>query len=80
MFLMENQCHVHLLQIIIREEELTLPKKYISLGQKWIDVIFSDETKFNLDEPDGFCYFWYDLRKTKEEFSKRQYGGGSVKV
>ncbi|GBN88792.1 Transposable element Tc3 transposase, partial [Araneus ventricosus] len=43
-------------------------------------VIFSDEKKFNLDGPDGFRYFWYDLRKEKEIFSKRTFGGGSVMV
>ena len=55
-------------------------KKYISMGDKWNDVVFSDEKKFNLDGPDGFKYFWYDLRKEKEIFSKRSFGGGSVMV
>ncbi|GBM33808.1 Transposable element Tc3 transposase [Araneus ventricosus] len=48
--------------------------------KKWDDVIFSDEKKFNLDGPDGFRYFWYDLRKEKEIFSKHTFGGGSVIV
>ncbi|GBO31685.1 hypothetical protein AVEN_166392-1 [Araneus ventricosus] len=51
-------------------------KECITMGKKW-DVIFSDEKKFNLDGPDGFRYFWYDLRKEKEIFSKRTFGGGS---
>ncbi|GBM73692.1 Transposable element Tc3 transposase [Araneus ventricosus] len=50
------------------------------MGKKWDYVIFSDEKKFNLDGPDGFRYFWYDLRKEKEIFSKRTFGGGSVMV
>ncbi|GBO08049.1 Transposable element Tc3 transposase [Araneus ventricosus] len=54
-------------------------KKCITMGKKW-DVIFSDEKKFNLDGPNGFRYFWYDLRKEKEIFSKRTFGGGSVMV
>ncbi|GBN44115.1 Transposable element Tc3 transposase [Araneus ventricosus] len=53
-------------------------KKCITMGKKWDDVIFSDEKKFNLDGPDGFRYFWYDLRKEKEIFSKLTFGGGSV--
>ena len=37
---------------------------------------FSDEKKFNLDGPDGFRYYWHDLRK--EPKSKRVQGGGNV--
>ena len=39
---------------------------------------FLDEKKFNLGLPDVFRHFWYDLRKMKEVFSRRQYGGDSV--
>ncbi|GBM84936.1 Transposable element Tc3 transposase [Araneus ventricosus] len=49
-------------------------------GKKWDDVIFSDEKKFNLDGSNGFRYFWYDIRKEKEIFSKCTFGGGSVMV
>ena len=43
-------------------------------------IIFSDEKKINLDGPDGFSYYWHDLRKETETFSKRQQGGGSLMV
>ena len=43
-------------------------------------MIFSDEKKFNCDGPDGFRYYWHDLRKDPEYFSKRNFGGGSVMV
>ena len=46
----------------------------------WKDVIFTDEKKFNLDGPDGFAYYWHDLRKEPEYFSCRQQGGKSVMV
>ena len=46
----------------------------------WARVVFSDEKKFNLDGPDGMQYYWHDLRKEKQIFSKRQSGGGSVMV
>lgn len=43
-------------------------------------MIFSDEKKFNLDGPDGFRFYWRDLRKEPLVFSKRNFGGGSVMV
>ena len=55
-------------------------KKYMSFGLKWREVIFSDEKKFNLDGPDGYHYYWHDLRTEPKYFSKRAFGGGSVMV
>ena len=46
----------------------------------WGDIVWSDEKKFNLDGPDGFKYYWHDLRKEKETFMSRQNGGGSIMV
>ena len=47
---------------------------------KWAKVVFSDEKKFNLDGPDGLQYYWHDLRREKEIYSRRQSGGGSVMI
>ncbi|KAG3019313.1 hypothetical protein PC128_g13811 [Phytophthora cactorum] len=46
----------------------------------WKAVVFSDEKKFNLDGPDGFQYYWHDLRAEEQVYSKRHSGGGSVMV
>lgn len=33
---------------------LEFAKKYVSLGDKWKDIVFLDEKIFNFDGPDGF--------------------------
>ena len=48
--------------------------------EKWQNVVFSDEKKFNLDGPDGFHCYWHDLRREKLIFSKRLQNGGSVMI
>ena len=55
-------------------------KKVTGTKEKWETVVFSDEKKFNLDGPDGSQSYWDDLRKEKQLFSKRLFGGGSVMV
>nr|pir hypothetical protein K07C6.14 - Caenorhabditis elegans [Caenorhabditis elegans] len=45
-----------------------------------LQIVFSDEKKFNLDGPDGNRFYWRDLRKDPMVFSKRNFGGGSVMV
>lgn len=46
----------------------------------WGCVVFSDEKRFNLDGPDGFHYYWHDLRKEEKCLSRRQNCGGSVMI
>ena len=46
----------------------------------WHCVIFSDEKKFNLDGPDGWRYYWHDLRDEQTILAKRHSGGGSIMV
>ena len=52
----------------------------VTLGDDWTRVIFSDEKKFNLDGPDGWQYYWHDLRQEEQIYSQRQNGGGSVMI
>ena len=48
-----------------------------NMKREWKQVWFSDEKKMNLDGPDGFSYYWHDLR-TEPRFSLRHGGGPSV--
>lgn len=47
---------------------LEFAKKYVSLGDKWKDIVFSDEKKFNFDGPDGFKKYWHDIKKINLTF------------
>ena len=59
---------------------LNWSRLHMSFGEKWRQIIFSDEKKFNLDGPDGYKYYWYDLRREPKYYSKRAFGGGSLMV
>ncbi|KAG2816009.1 hypothetical protein PC111_g13308 [Phytophthora cactorum] len=36
--------------------------------------------KFNLDGPNGYKFYWHDLRQPTQSYARRQSGGGSVMV
>ena len=55
-------------------------KDCMTWSSEWEKIIFSDEKKFNLDDPDGLQYYWRDIRKPKQKCKKRIHGGGSVMV
>lgn len=43
-------------------------------------TVYSDEKRFNLDRPDGFQYYWADLRKEDDPISRHQNGGGGIMI
>lgn len=55
-------------------------RNHIHWKEEWHQVIFSDEKKFNLDGPDGFQYYFHDLRKSERFLSRRHTAVGSVMV
>ena len=57
---------------------LNFCRKY--MAHNWDQVWFSDEKKFNLDGPDGYSYYFHDIRKEEVILSRRNFGGGSVMV
>lgn len=60
------------------EARMAWARKYMSWTTEWTNVVFSDEKKFNLDGPDGLQYYWHDLRREPQLFTKRNFGGGSL--
>lgn len=63
-----------------KEARLLFAKAHMSWTNEWKNVVFSDEKKFNLDGPDGFHYYWHDIKKPECVSSKRNFGGGSLMV
>ncbi|KAL1490304.1 hypothetical protein ABEB36_013020 [Hypothenemus hampei] len=51
-----------------------------NMNRNWLQVVFSDEKKFNLDGPDGFNSYWRYLRREPRYFSKRTFGGVGLMV
>ena len=47
---------------------------------EWLSVLFSVEKNFNLDCPDGWAYFWHDIRKEPQTLFNRQQGRDSLMV
>ena len=54
--------------------------EHMTWHTEWQKVVWSDEKKFNLDGPDGFSYYWHDIRKEEEIYSTRTQGGGSLMI
>jgi transposase len=69
-------------QLTKRHKNLRLEfcENHMSWDKEWLGVFFSDEKKFNLDGPDGWNYYWHDLRKDRIIQKRHHTGGGSVMV
>lgn len=59
---------------------LEYARLHMTWDKEWRKVIFSDEKKFNLDGPDGWRYYWHDIRDEPTILSRRHSGGGSIMV
>ncbi|KAG2919704.1 hypothetical protein PC115_g10046 [Phytophthora cactorum] len=59
---------------------LTAAHKTARMGWAEEHILEPDEKKLNLDGPDGFKYYWRDMRRPAPAYVRRQNGGGSVMV
>lgn len=46
----------------------------------WKFVVFTDEKKFNIDGPDGYNYYFHDLRKEERFLTRHHSREGGVMV
>ena len=63
-----KMCRSPSLKPIHIQNRLIWAQNHMSWTDQWQEVIFTDEKKFNLDGPDGFKYYWHDLRKERNGF------------
>ncbi|CAF1456458.1 unnamed protein product [Adineta ricciae] len=66
--------------LLTKKLRLQWARHPMARDEKGWKVVWSEEKKFNLDDPDGFSYCWHDLRKEEEILSTRPQGGGSVRT
>ncbi|DAZ94888.1 TPA: hypothetical protein N0F65_008032 [Lagenidium giganteum] len=63
-----------------KDARLKFVSQRITDNDFWSYVLFYDVRKINLDGPDGFRYYWHDLRRDEQVFSKRAAHGNSELV
>ncbi|GJQ84171.1 hypothetical protein Trydic_g15401 [Trypoxylus dichotomus] len=62
------------------EGRLNFARPHILWIEDWKKVVFMDEKRFSPDGPDGFQYYWHDLKKEPKVISRRSQGGRGAMV
>ncbi len=53
-------------------KRLNFAEKHFKWSEEWKNVIFSNEKKFNLNGPNDFHFYWYNLQKEELIFLKKR--------
>ena len=69
------------LSITHRQKRLDWARQMTRKGERfWRKVIFSDESRFTLDGPDGLSSYWRDVRRPGRWHTSRRANGGGVMI
>lgn len=63
-----------------KDIRLSYCRSHMTWSNEWYRVVFSDEKKFNLEGPDGFNYYFHDLRKEEHNLNRLYSREGGVMV
>lgn len=68
------------LNMLRKEMRLNFARSHMTWSTQWRHVVFSDEKKFNLEGPDGYNYYFHDLRKEEHHLDRLHSRVGGVMV
>jgi len=63
-----------------KEMRLNFARSHMTWSKEWRFVVFSDEKKFNLEGPDGYNYYFHDMRKEEHILDRLHSRVGGVMV
>lgn len=68
------------LNVLRKEMRLNFARTHMTWSTQWHYVVFSDEKKFNLEGPDGYNFYFHDLRKEEHYLDRLHSREGGVMV
>ncbi|KAL7726646.1 hypothetical protein ACLKA6_010511 [Drosophila palustris] len=61
-------------------QRLDFCRSNMTWTKEWERVVFSEEKKFNLEGPDGYAYYFHDIRKEVHTLDRLHSRAGGVMV
>lgn len=63
-----------------KQSRCVYARNHMAWNREWHQVVFSDEKRFNLDGPDGYNYYFHDLRKEEHFLTRHHSREGGIMV